>query len=185
MKDLKEFDISFVGLKEGKHHFEYHIEKTFFDYFKFDEYSGASVKVYLVFFKKTTMFELTFAFDGWVEVACDITNEMFHQPVKDTIDLVVKFGEEFNNENEELLILPHTDFRLNVAQYIYEGVILGVPLKRIHPGLENGSLKSPVLDKLKEFEIDHRESDSEKENDPRWDKLKNILIDKNTSNGTS
>jgi len=185
MKDLKEFDISFVGLKEGKHHFEYQIEKTFFDYFKFDEYNDTNVQVNLVFLKKATIFELTFVFDGWVEVACDITNELFHQPINETIELVVKFGEKFNDENEELLILSHTDFKLNVAQYIYEGVILGVPLKRTHPGLENGTLKSEVIDKLKEFEIDHHEDNLEKENDPRWDKLKNILIDKNTSNGAS
>ena len=185
MKDLKEFDISFVGLKEGKHYFEYQIEKTFFDYFKFDEYSDASVKTSLVFFKKATMLELTFIIDGWVEVACDITNELFHQPIHDTINLVVKFGEAYNDENEELLILSHSDFKMNVAQYIYEGVILGVPLKRIHPGIENGTLKSPVLEKLKEFEIDHQKNDIERENDPRWDKLKNILIDKNTSNGAS
>jgi uncharacterized metal-binding protein YceD (DUF177 family) len=63
---------------------------------------------------------------------------------------------------------------------------LALPLKRIHPGVNDGTLESDVLDKLKELEIKTEEvEEPEKEIDPRWNKLKNILIDKNTSNGTS
>ena len=41
-----------------------------------------------------------------------------------------------------------------------------------------------IENKLKELEI-KEEKIEEKEIDPRWNKLRNILIDKNTSNGTS
>ena len=58
MKDLKEFDISFVGLKEGNHQFEYVIENKFFEFFKYDDINSSSVKVVLSFLKKATMFEL-------------------------------------------------------------------------------------------------------------------------------
>ena len=36
-------------------------------------------------------FELNFTFSGWVEVACDITNELFHQPIETSYYLIVKF----------------------------------------------------------------------------------------------
>jgi len=32
MKPLKEFTIPFIGLKEGKHHFDYQIDKAFFEH---------------------------------------------------------------------------------------------------------------------------------------------------------
>ncbi|MDD3721312.1 MAG: DUF177 domain-containing protein [Lutibacter sp.] len=194
MKDLKEFDISFIGLKEGIHQFEYTIDKKFFDFFNYDEFYGSNVKVMLSFLKNTTIFELDFAFTGWVEVACDVTTELFHQPIETDIRLIVKFGEEFNDENEELLIIPFSESKFNVAQYIYEAIVLAVPLKRIHPGVIDGSLHSEVLEKLKEFEIkaedDEGEEEQQEENknreiDPRWNKLKNILIEKNKRNGTS
>ncbi|NLP57705.1 DUF177 domain-containing protein [Lutibacter sp. B1] len=188
MKDLKEFDISFIGLKEGMHQFEYKIEKLFFDFFEYDEFYNSNVKVDLSFLKKTTMFELNFDFNGWVEVACDLTNELYKQPIKSNIELIVKFGNEFNDENEELLIIPHSEFKINIAQYIYEAIVLAVPLKRIHPGVEDGTLHSDILEKLKEFEIkeeQEQEEENTKEIDPRWNKLKDILIDKNKSNGTS
>lgn len=191
MKDLKEFDISFIGLKEGIHQFEYTIDKKFFDFFNYDEFYDSNVKVMLSFLKNTTIFELDFAFSGWVEVACDVTTELFHQPIEADIHLIVKFGDEYNDENEELLIIPHSENKMNVAQYIYEAIVLAVPIKRIHPGVIDGSLHSEVLEKLKEFEIKDEDKEEEqqenktKEIDPRWNKLKNIQIEKNKSNGTS
>lgn len=191
MKNLKEFDISFIGLKEGLHQFEYVINKPFFDFFNFNEFNNSNVIVNLYFLKKTTLFELEFSFKGWVEVNCDLTNELFKQPISGNLNLVVKFGSEYNDENEELLIIPHSEFKINVAQYIYEAIVLAVPIKRIHPGVLDGSLKSEVLEKLKEFEViemieeESTEKDDGENIDPRWNKLKDILIDKNTSNGTS
>lgn len=190
MKDLKEFDISFVGLKDGMHQFEYEIDSEFFDFFNYEDFYNSNVKVVLSFLKKPTMFELNFKCNGWVEVHCDVTGELFHQPIDANLDLIVKFGNEYNNDNEELLIIPHSEFKINVAQYIYEEIVLAVPIKRIHPGIADGSLKSDVLDKLKEFEIkveeeQPKEENTNKEIDPRWNKLKNILIEKNKSNGTS
>jgi hypothetical protein len=38
MKDLKEFNIPFVGLKEGKHLFEYKIDNTFFELYNYSEF---------------------------------------------------------------------------------------------------------------------------------------------------
>lgn len=191
MKDLKNFDISFIGLKDGMHQFDYNIDKEFFDFFNYEEFYNSNVNVSLSFLKKPTLFELTFTFSGNVEVACDISNELFQQPIETEMFLIVKFGDEFNNENEELLIIPHSDYKLNIAQYIYEAIVLAVPIKKVHPGLEDGTLKSEILDKLDEFKIkdnnteeNHLDVDSNAI-DPRWNKLKSILIEKNKSNGTS
>jgi len=191
MKDLKNFDISFIGLKDGMHQFDYNIDKEFFDFFNYEEFYNSNVNVSLSFLKKPTLFELTFTFSGNVEVACDISNELFQQPIETEMFLIVKFGDEFNNENEELLIIPHSDYKLNIAQYIYEAIVLAVPIKKVHPGVEDGTLKSEILDKLDEFKIkdnnteeNHLDVDSNAI-DPRWNKLKSILIEKNKSNGTS
>jgi len=186
MKDLKEFDISFMGLKEGNHQFEYVIEKKFFDFFNYDEFYNSNIKVELSFLKKATMFELSFDLAGWVEVTCDVTNELFHQPIETSMNLIVKFGDEFNDENEDLIIIPYSDYKFNIAQYIYEAIVLSVPIKKIHPGVNDGTLQSEVLEKLRELEIKEEDlEENNKEIDPRWNKLRNILIDKNTNNGAS
>lgn len=148
MKNLKEFIIPFVGLKEGKHQFDYQIDDSFFEQFQFDEYQKVNVKVELVFHKKSTMMELCFVHKGTVNVPCDVTGENFDLKIKGKYNLVIKFGEEFNNDNEELLILPHGEFQVDVSQYIYESIVLSVPFKRIHPGVEDGTLKTDALETL-------------------------------------
>jgi uncharacterized metal-binding protein YceD (DUF177 family) len=180
MKVTNEYLIPFIGLKLGKHQFDYQIDKKFFDAFDYHEFEACNIKVDIVLDKKSTMLELSFKHKGTVYVPCDLTNEMFDLPIKSKIKLVVQFGDEFNDDNEELLILPHGEHQLDVSQYIYEMIVLSIPLKRIHPGVKDGSLKTEVLDKLNDLTIkEQKKENKEAENiDPRWDKLKQLLTDK-------
>ena len=127
--------------------------------------------------KKSTLLELHFESDGKAVVSCDLSNEPFELPMSGMLELVVKFGEEYNNDNEEVLILPHGEHQLDLSQFIYEMIVLSVPLKKIHPGIEDGSLKSEVLNKLDELSPEKKNKNNE--TDPRWDDLKKLLIDKN------
>ncbi len=180
MKVTNEFLIPFIGLKLGKHQFEYQIKKEFFDSFEYHEYENCDIKVNVVLEKKSTMLELLFKHKGTIHVPCDLTNEMFDLPIKGKIKLVVSFGEEFNNDNEELLILPHGEHQIDISQYIYEMIVLSVPLKRIHPGIKDGSLKTETLEKLSKHTVKEQNKENKKEEniDPRWDKLKQLLTDK-------
>lgn len=180
MKVTNEFLIPFIGLKLGKHQFDFQINKTFFERFDYHEYEDCDIKATVILDKKSTMLELSFKHKGTVFVPCDLTNEMFDLPIKGTLNLIVNFGEEFNNDNEELLILPHGEHQIDVSQYIYEMIVLSVPLKRIHPGIKDGTLKTEALEKLTELSVNEQkeESNNEEEIDPRWDKLKQLLTDK-------
>ena len=179
MKPLKEFTIPFVGLKIGKHHFEYKIEQTFFEYFEYEEFNNSNIDVNLILDKKTTLLELNFKISGFVNVNCDVTNEPYNQPIKNEFDLVVKFGDEYNDEFEDILIVPHGTYEINVQQYIYELIVLSVPIKRIHPGVEDGTLDSDILKKLEELSPKIKEEkETEEEIDPRWNTLKKLLTDK-------
>lgn len=178
MKDLKEFNIQFVGLKEGKHEFKYSIDNKFFEAFNFDEYISSSIEVSLSFVKKSTLFELVFITEGSVEVPCDVTNELYDQEIDSELPLVVNFGPEFNDDNEEILILPHEAYEFNVAQFIYEMIVLAVPNKRVHPKVLDGTMESEALKKLKELQI--KKVKAVENTDPRWDKLKNLITEKKT-----
>ena len=171
MKEMKKFVIPFIGLKEGKHQFEYQIDKKFFEAFQYEEFENVDVKVDLCFDKKSNLLELDFQFNGNVTIACDISNELFNLPIKDEFKLIVKFGEVYNDERDDILVIPHAEFQFNVSQYIYESIILAIPAKRIHPNVMDGTLKSEVLEKLKALEVKEIKIEHI---DPRWDKLKNL-----------
>ena len=179
MKALKAYTIPFIGLKIGEHHFDYQIDKTFFQNFEYDEFNAVDIKIDLKFEKKTTLLELYFSAEGLVNVNCDITNEPYNQAIDDQLKLVVKFGNEYNDDNEDILIVPHGDFEINIAQYIYELIVLAVPAKRVHPGVEDGTLQSDILSKLEELSPKaDNETKSSEDIDPRWNNLKKLLTDK-------
>jgi len=175
MKDLKEFNIPFVGLKEGKHLFEYKIDNTFFELYNYSDFEKSSIDVTLEFVKKSTLFELEFTASGTVNVPCDVSNEYFDLEITATLPLVVKFGQEYNDENEEILILPHEVYQFSVAQFIYEMIVLGIPNKRVHPKVLDGTMETEVVEQL-----ETKEEKTVETTDPRWDKLKNLITEKKT-----
>ncbi len=176
MSVMKEFLIPFVGLKVGEHSFEYQINNTFFQEFDYDQFEGVAVKAEVTLNKKQSMLEFTFKHSGVVSLPCDLTGELFDLPIKGEILMIVTFGEVYNDDNEELLVLPHGEYQINIAQYIYESIVLSVPVKRISPAAEeldlsayesHSTLDEPEHNKEEEIEID-----------PRWEKLKELLKDK-------
>ena len=178
MKKLNEYLIPFIGLKLGKHQFEYQVDNTFFANFDYDEFESSNIKVNVVLEKKSTLMELAFKHKGTIHVSCDLTNEMFDLPIKANINLIVNFGEEFNDDNDEFIILPHDEFQVNVAQYCYEMMVLSVPTKRIHTGIKDGTLQSEALQNLEKFSPKETKAQEIKEIDPRWEGLKKLLTDK-------
>lgn len=177
MKNFDEFEIKLAGLKEGEHTYSFHIDNTFFALFDYQEFNAVDVDVDLKLTKLSTMLELAIEVNGSVNVNCDVSTLPYDQPIESDLFLKIKFGEVFNDENDEVLVLPHSAHYLEVQQYVYEAIVLAVPLKKVHPGVEDGTLDSDILDKLDE--LSPGQSKNENENtDPRWDQLKKLLNDK-------
>jgi uncharacterized metal-binding protein YceD (DUF177 family) len=176
MKGLKEFEISFTGLKLGKHQFSYQLDNKFFDFFGFQDFEKSDIHVVVKFEKKNSMFNLEFISKGVVVVPCDMTAESFELEVEGSLFLIVKFGNEYNDDNDEILFIPHNSYQLDVSQFIYEMIVLSLPSKRIHPGIVDGTLKSEVLDRLRKFE--NKELEENAVIDPRWAKLKELKTNK-------
>ena len=174
MRPKNDFNIEFSGLKLGHHNFDFDISETFFNDYNYCDFSHADIKIDVALIKKTTIMEFNIVVRGNVRIKCDLTNEPYDQPIDNNIDLVVKFGNEFNNEDDEILIIPHGEYKINLAQYIYELIILSVPAKRIHPGVIDGSLKSEILNILEDL----KPKENKKTVDPRWEKLKEIITNK-------
>ena len=179
MKPFKEFDIQFIGLKIGKHDYKFDINYKFFEHFEYKEFNDVNVKIVLSLVKKSTFLELNFEASGTINVNCDLTNESYDELLEANFDLVVNFGDEYNDENEQILILPHAEYEINVAHYIYELIVLSLPQKRVHPGVKDGTLDSDILKKLEDLSPKSlKNNTTKKDTDPRWDSLKKLITDK-------
>ena len=51
-------------------------------------------------------------------------------------------------------------------------IVLSLPTKKIHPGVIDGTLKTDIIDKLKELQPKKEQNNNSI--DPRWDKLKGL-----------
>ena len=64
---------------------------------------------------------------GLVYIPCDrCLDEMEHE-VDTAYHLCVKYGESYNDENDELLIIPESENYLNIAYFVYDTVALTIP----------------------------------------------------------
>ena len=172
MRSFEDYAIHFVGLKLGDYQFEYEIDNAFFDEFDFKEFQKSNIQVVVNLVKKNTHLEFDFHIKGKVNVECDLTLEHFDLPIENSLSLVVKFGDDYKEVDEDLMIIPEGEHDFQIEQFIYECVVLSLPSKKIHPGVEDGTLDSEILDKLNYHSID---KNNNKEIDPRWDKLKKLL----------
>lgn len=177
MDKLRNYEVAFSGLKNGKHEFKFEVEQSFFDLFETEqEFTNAHINVEVQLEKHTTFLEFEIIIGGTVDLICDISNEEFSFPISNSIKVLVKFGEEYDDSNEEVITIPIGDSSFNISQIIYEAVVLSIPMKKISPNVNEEDEYHQILEKLSPK---HKEKEEiEEEIDPRWEALKK-LKDKN------
>ncbi len=183
------YKIDLKNLTPGTHTFEYFLENKFFMDIDGDQVQKGKVKVSLTVKRSSMMFEMSFQLEGVVMVPCDRCLDDMEIPVETQNRLVVKFGKEYAEESDEVVVIPEDEGSINLAWFLYEFVALSIPMKHVHaPGKCNKSMSSKLKkhtarsgDSDEEFEEDGGddfvadESDDNSASDPRWDALKGLM----------
>lgn len=182
MNNLSEYKIAFKGLKEGDHLFEFKINDRFFDNFENSMVAQGDLIAEVVLKKQSALLILDLSVKGEVTLQCDRCLDDYRQPIKNAIRLYVKFGEEAEDQGDEIIIIPHEEYQIDVAHYLYELIILGLPIKHVHPTKKGGESRCnpEMIDQLKKYDLNREEESTKTEPpvDERWLKLKNLLDNK-------
>ena len=190
------YNISLKNLSHGTHSFSYELDKKFFDAIDGDEVKKGNVKVELTVTKTLSSFEFNFDLKGVVQIPCDRCLDEMNQEIDAQNRLIVRLGPEYSEESDELIIIPEAEGEINIAWFLYEYVVLNIPIKHVHePGkcnremtarLQKHLAKNPNIDDedadVEELDFDDTETqgnDEEIKIDPRWDALKDIEIEDN------
>ena len=161
--------MNYKGLGIGIHHFDFDISDDFFASIPESEIKKGFGKIAVVLEKNSNLLKIDIQIKGEVEVVCDRCLEKFYEPVHHEGKLWIKFSREINGfdetdktaANEELWWVNPDDGAIDLTEYIYDNIILSLPLQRIHPNDENGiSLCDP--DMLTRFTQAPEESNDEK-----------------------
>ena len=179
--------------------YEFVLDNLFFANIDGPEVQKGKVNVVLVVKKTSRAFELNFQTDGMVWVPCDRCLDDMEQPVSSTDKLLVKFGHEYAEEGDNLIVIPEEEGEINVAWFMYEFIALAIPMKHVHaPGKCNKAMSSKLSKHLRTTPDDEMDEDSfvpEESNelvnddtetavDPRWDELKKMAHPKRRQSKT-
>ena len=155
----------------GKHLYHFDIDGKFFNEFEFTEIEQPSINLDLTLDKYERMLVFDFVIKGSMNVICDRCLDNFDFLIDKQERLIVKFGEEFGEENDDIIIIPETEHQIDISSNLYEYIILTLPIKKIHPEDENGNTmcNPEIIKKLNEL--------SKPEPDSRWDSLKGLITE--------
>lgn len=173
MEKFRNYNISFSGLKNGKHQFEFPISQAFFNLFETEnEFSNAEIVSNVFLEKHSTFLDFKVQINGKIDLICDISNEEFSYPIENEIKVLVKFGDTYDDSNEEVITIPHNDSEFNIAQLIYEAVILSIPMKKLSPNIIENEEYQILLDQFSPK--NNEEIEENTEIDPRWAVLQQL-----------
>ncbi len=173
-----EFKIPFVGLKLGKHDFNFVIGNTFFDSLGIDPsvllVQKGDIKVALIFDKQQEdIFHLDFRLEGTLYLNCERCLDDFNLPILIQEKQWVKLG-EVDFEDPNILVIPKNEFQLDLSLLLYEFISLSLPLIKVHPYDQNGfpTCNNDTAKIIQRFQP----KDSNNQRDPRWEALKKLNI---------
>ena len=189
------FKLPLKSLGVGTHEFEYHLDKQFFVNMESSDIHDADLNVALTVQYNGDIYNLDFHITGEVVLICDRCLDDLRFPIDATYHIVVKYGEDYNDDNDEVLEIPETDNTLNVAYMIKDTVELAIPMKHVHPlgkcnrqmsamlkkhratsGDDDADLENELIDEIDNIDA---QSSAAGNSDHRWDALRKLSDDDN------
>ena len=196
MARLSQFKIDLKNLPEGINTYSYELDQKFFDSIDDEGVRKGKVQVELTVRKSNDAFEFNFLIQGNVQIPCDRCLDEMNQEIATENRLIVKLGEEYSEETDEIITIPEEEGAINIAWFLYEFIILNIPIRHVHmPGKCNKVMTKKYrkhqavstsddsddddngVDEFDSGDIDEDidETDNTTEiTDPRWDELKKL-----------
>jgi uncharacterized metal-binding protein YceD (DUF177 family) len=169
--------IEFVKLKDGKHLLDFRVDELFFESLGSTEVHKADVSVAVEVDKTSNWMHVKLDIKGSVTVDCHRCLVALPMEIATKYLLIVKLdsqeeaGTEHEDEGVELIYLRPHEFKLSIAQPVYETSMLALPMIR---NCDEMTVKPCDQDMIQKLETLNTESNDEEIVDARWEKLKQL-----------
>ena len=167
MSHRREYDIAFVGLKQGVHVFEYRVDDKFFLEYGEQEFTNCIADIKLTLEKNASFMQLKFDIGGTADVSCDRCGNTLSKQLWDEFTIIVKMTDEPDTMNEQeedpdVYYISRGESHLHVADWLFEFVNLSIPFQKMCNEEEMGGpqCNNDVLEKLRKMEEDVRRDSS-------------------------
>ncbi len=133
MDTVRKYSIAYKGLSQGEHTFDFEIGDDLFQLFENKEIKGGNCRAEIELVRSERQLQLGVSIRGEVIVECDRCLGDCALPVDFAGKLVVKFSDEIREYDGETMWISAAQDYVELAQYLYESIILSLPYQRVHP----------------------------------------------------
>ena len=162
--------IDIQRLEDKRYTYDFEADSSFFESFEHSPVEQGKWSGNVVVEKTSTMLRVHFLLHATVELTCDRTLKKFDHPLELDHWITFKFGDEWEELDEDIWMIPWNTEQLNLGPYVFEIIVLALPMKRLHPDVANEDTGEGVMFRTGEEEGD----DPKEQTDPRWEKLKRL-----------
>jgi len=168
MNPIWKYDVYFGGKPNGFYSFAYDLGNDFFTLFPDAPVQEGNLTVHLNMEKKSNLLVLDFNITGHLSLICDNCLEKFPSPLELSFKQYVKLENTYEELDDATVSIPRNVEKINVAQWLYEAIVLSIPMRHVHPIDKNGH---PTCNPEMIKEIRNYSNKNQTNKDPRCDKL--------------
>ena len=161
------YKIDIQSLGVGEHTFEFDIDSEFFKKFENSPVSRGQLKCELSLEKNERLINVQMKIFGTVELVCDNSLKLFDHSLELEQGIVFKYGDEYQELDESTIQIARNTDQLNMKDLIFEFIVLGLPMRKIHPDYVES--EGVFYSTAQENEENETEA-----SDPRWAALKGL-----------
>jgi uncharacterized metal-binding protein YceD (DUF177 family) len=170
VKELAKYEIDIYGLQHKQYVYDFESGDAFFEELEQELVSKGHFKTHLVLTKSATMIILDFEISGIVGLTCDRSLEPFDEAFEVKEKLILKFGDKDEIYSDEMEVIRFDTTRINIARHIFDYIVLGLPMKRLHPRFRDDNANEEIF----VYSSSEKKQEEEEPIDPRWAKLKQL-----------
>jgi uncharacterized metal-binding protein YceD (DUF177 family) len=178
LERLDKYNVGLRNMVQDTCRYEYVLDDDFFKCIDAPDIRKGHLQVCVTVKKAMGVFVLDFRIEGVVVVPCDRCLDDMEIAVDTTNSLKVKLGIAYADE-DEFVVVPEVEGYVNIAWFVYEFVVLSLPMQHMH---ESGKCNERMMAALNQHLCIENEYDdaaqSEEEElndiDPRWNELRKI-----------
>ncbi len=166
---MSDYSVNILGLSQKTHSFEFHLGNAFFQKYGSEVVAEGQFEAKVNLDKRETLIEADFDIEGKANLVCDRSLDSFQHPMKINRKMIFKYGEAAEEVSDEIAIIPNDLDVMDIGQYLYEFIVLDVPIKKIHPRFQSEEEED---DENEDGKMIYQTEKKEDEIDPRWEQLK-------------
>jgi uncharacterized metal-binding protein YceD (DUF177 family) len=179
VNELRQYDINIIGLEPKRYEFDYSSNDAFFQALDQQLIKRGDVQTHLILDKSETMIRLDFSISGIVERTCDRSLDLYDEQVNTRQTLFLKFADRNEELTDEIELIERNTATVNVARYIFDYIVLSMPMKGLHPRFreeeqDDDQSEGKLIYSSGSVDENDESEDAKPAVDPRWEALRKL-----------